>query len=256
MKFLSGKKILITGLLNNYSIAFGIAQSMFQHGAELAFTYSDIRLKKKVKLLAKSFNSKICLFCDVNYDLNIVKLFLKLSQYWKKFDGFVHCLAFASRSQFKGDYLQVISKEDFEITHNITSYSFVAMARESLKMLNKNSALITLSYLGAVRVIPYYNIMGVAKASLESNVRYVACSLGKYDIRVNAISSGPIRTVSSSVIKNFHQLLKKYKKNSPIKRDISIHDIGNTASFLCSNLSIGITGQIIYVDNGFNITAI
>ncbi|CAL4321655.1 Enoyl-[acyl-carrier-protein] reductase [NADH] FabI [Buchnera aphidicola (Eriosoma lanigerum)] len=256
MKLLAGKKILITGVSNKFSIAFGIAESMYQHGAELAFTYFNERLKKRIQSFAKFFNSHICLPCDVTHDSNITKLFLQLSKYWKTFDGFVHCIAFAKSEQFKDDYLKSISKDDFQEVHNIASYSFVSMAQKSKNMLNKNASLLTLSYLGALRVVPYYNIMGVAKASLESNVRYIAYSMGKQEIRVNAISSGPVKTSSSHVIKNFHQILKKYCKNSPIRQPITIQNIGNTAVFLCSNLSIGITGQIIYVDNGFNITAI
>ncbi|XRX42413.1 MAG: enoyl-ACP reductase FabI [Buchnera aphidicola (Eriosoma harunire)] len=256
MKLLAGKKILITGLSNKFSIAFGIAESMHAHGAELAFTYSDMRLKKRIQNFAESFNSTICLPCDVTHDSNIIKMFLKLSQYWNKFDGFVHCIAFATRSQFKNDYLEVVSKDDFQKAHDITSYSFVALAKKGRKMLNKNSSLLTLSYLGSIRAVPYYNVMGVAKASLEANVRYMACSMGNQYVRVNAISSGPIRTLASSVIKNFNQVIKKYQMNSPIQRSVTIQDIGNTASFLCSDLACGITGQIIYVDNGFSITSI
>lgn len=253
MNFLKGKKILISGMLNKFSISYGIAKKMYKYGAELAFTYQNDKFKKKVLKLAKKFNSKIIIPCDVRLDKNIYKLFKKLSIYWKKFDGLVHSIAFAPSLQLKGDYLDCITKESFKITHDITSYSFVAMIKACKHMLNINSSILTISFIGSKKFIPNYNIMGLAKASLEANVRYIAQSVGKNNIRVNAISSGPIKTISSLSIKNFKNFLNFYKNNNILRKKITIYDIGNVASFLCSNLSSGITGQIIFVDGGWNI---
>lgn len=254
-EMLKGKKILITGISNKFSIAFGIAKVMYSHGAELAFTCRDYRSKKRILSFSSELGSNIVIPCNVVSDKNIKNLFFKLSDIWKKFDGFVHSIAFASTCNLSGNYIDTITKSIFQKSHNISSYSFVAMTRECKKMLNKNSSLVTLSYLGSQRVVPYYNVMGLAKASLESNVRYMANTLGPDNIRVNAISSGPIKTVSSFGIKKFKKIFKMYSSMAPIRRSITSQDIGNTASFLCSDLSSGITGQTIYVDGGFNITS-
>ncbi|CAL4042918.1 Enoyl-[acyl-carrier-protein] reductase [NADH] FabI [Buchnera aphidicola (Pemphigus populi)] len=252
---LKGKKILITGISNKFSIAFGIAKVMYAHGAELAFTCRDNQSKKKILSFASELGSNIVVICNVTKDKNIKNLFAQLFNIWGTFDGFVHSIAFASKINLSGNYVNTITKSIFETAHNISSYSFVAMARECKDILNKNSSLVTLSYLGSQRVVPYYNVMGLAKASLESNMRYMANALGSNDIRVNAISSAPIKTVSACGIKKFKKILNIYPSMAPIRKPITSKDIGNTASFLCSDLSRGITGQIIYVDGGFNITS-
>ncbi|WP_367670560.1 enoyl-ACP reductase [Sodalis-like secondary symbiont of Drepanosiphum platanoidis] len=256
MGFLKNKKILITGISSKKSISYGIAKCMNREGAELAFTYQNKKLKDRVKKIVKKFNSNIILPCDVKEDYQIKYLFKKLSKIWKNFDGFVHSIAYASKEQLKGDYIENINRKDFLLSHEISSYSFVSLAKESKKMLNKNSSIITITYLGAERVVQNYNIMGIAKASLEANTKYMANSLGSKFIRVNAISSGPIYTLASSGIKDFKKMLKKNVLKSPIKKNITIKNIGNVASFLISNLSSGITGEIIHVDGGFNILAI
>ncbi|CAL4321049.1 Enoyl-[acyl-carrier-protein] reductase [NADH] FabI [Buchnera aphidicola (Thelaxes suberi)] len=250
---LSGKKILIIGVTNTNSIAFGIAKSMHQHKATLAFSYQYKKLKKRIINLAKKLDSKIVIECNLNKKKNIKLLFQQLKSYWNHFDGIVHSVAFAPITSFKKDYINSITKKSFLITHEITSYTFVALAKYSQHMLKEGSSLLTLSFLGSQRAIPYYNVMGVAKASLESNIRYMAYSLGQKKIRVNGISAPPIRTVSSVSINNFTKLMDQYENNKPLKNELNIYDIGNVASFLCSDLSNGISGQIIYVDAGYSI---
>ncbi|MXP50951.1 SDR family oxidoreductase [Pantoea sp. SoEX] len=255
MGFLNGKRILISGIISKLSIAYGIAQAMYKQNAELAFTYQDDRSKYRIEEFAKNFNTKIILPCDVSDDKNIKLLFISLSKHWKNFDGLVHSIGFAPTNQLSGNYIDTVNYEGFKIAHKISSYSFVSMVKECRMMLNPNAALLTLSYLGSKRAIVNYNIMGPAKASLEANVRYIANALGpEGEIRVNAISAGPVRTLASSGIKNFRKILEYYKKVSPIRRTVTIEEIGNTAAFLCSDLASGITGQIIYVDGGFNIS--
>ena len=256
MTFLSGKHILITGISNKFSIAYGIAQAMHKYGANLAFTYQYDKLKDRITNFAEKFNSNIVLKCDVTEDFSIKSLFTKLSKKWSKFDGFVHSISFVNSDQLDGDYVNLVTRESFKIAHDINSYSFVAMAKFCRNMLNHKSALLTISYLGAERAIPNYNIMGLAKASLEANVRYMANSLGPEKIRVNAISSAPIKTIAASRIKGFSKILLHTASVNPIRSAISIEDIGNVASFLCSNLSSGITGEIIHVDGGFSISAL
>lgn len=254
MGFLTGKRILITGIASNLSIAYGISQVMHREGAELAFTYQNDKFKSRVIEIAKKFNSTIAIPCDVSEDNSIEQLFTDLSKIWKKFDGFVHSIAFAPRDQLNGDYINNVTRKGFLIAHDISSYSFVALAKFSRTMLNKNSSLVTLTYLGAERVIPNYNVMGPAKASLEANMRYMANTMGKQNIRVNAISAGPVRTLAASGIRDFKKMLSYCELTSPIHQSITIEDIGNTVAFLCSDLSSCITGEVIHVDNGFNIT--
>lgn len=256
MAFLNKKRILVTGIANNRSIAYGIAKVLYREGADLAFTYHTNKLQSRVHAISKQLtidNNVIVFPCDVSDDLSIEQLFIELKKKWDKFDGFVHSIAFAPSDQLKGDYVSNITRSGFEIAHTISSYSFVAMAKACKNMLNKNASLLTLTYLGSTRVIPNYNIMGLAKASLETNVRYMANSMGEYGIRVNAISSGPVRTLASSGILNFKKMLSHYQQQSPIRRNITTEEIGNVAAFLCSDLSSGITGEIIHVDGGFNI---
>ncbi|QCI26739.1 enoyl-ACP reductase [Buchnera aphidicola (Thelaxes californica)] len=250
---LSKKKILITGITNKNSIAFGIATSMYQNKAQLAFSYQNEKIKNRMINFAKKFQSNIVIQCDFKKKKNIVNLFKQLKNYWKNFDGFVHSVAFTDDLSLQKDYLASLTKKNFLYTHNITSYTFSALAKYSQHMLNSNSSLLTLSFLGSQRVIPYYNVMGVAKASLEANIRYMAYSLGTKQIRVNGISAPPIKTIASKSIKHFYKIFQNYNDNKPLKRTVSIYDIGNVASFLCSDLSSSISGQIIYTDSGYNI---
>ncbi|HQT25770.1 MAG TPA: enoyl-ACP reductase FabI [Burkholderiales bacterium] len=256
MGFLEGKRILVTGLLSNRSIAYGIAKSCREQGAELAFTYQNERFLERAQKLAAEFDSKLVLPCDVSSDQEITALFSELGKHWSGFDGLVHSIAFAPREALAGDFLDGMSREAFRIAHDISSYSFAALAKAALPLLKENGALLTLSYLGAERTVPNYNIMGLAKASLEANVRYLAQSLGRKGIRVNAVSAGPIRTLAASGIEGFGKILDFVEKNAPLKRNVTIEEVGNASAFLLSDLSSGITGEITYVDGGFNTTAL
>ena len=252
---LKDKKILISGLANKYSIAAGIAFAMHREGAELAFTYQNERLLKNLKPIAEACSSNILIECDVSSDESITKSFSKLKEKWPKFDGFVHSIGYAPADQLEGNFVDVTSREGFKVAHDISSYSFTAMARESKPMLNENSALLTLTYLGSVQTMPNYNVMGLAKASLEANTRFLAASLGKDNIRVNAISAGPIKTLAASGVKNFRKMLSQHSTRAPLGRTVTAEEVGNVAAFLCSNHASGITGEITYVDAGFNIAA-
>ena len=252
---LKDKKILISGLANKYSIAAGIANAMSREGAELAFTYQSDRLLKNLKPIADSCNSDILIECDVSDDDSIATTFKELSKKWKKFDGFVHSIGFAPADQLEGDFLEASSREGFKIAHDISSYSFTAMAKEAKSLLNENSALLTLTYLGSTQTMPNYNVMGLAKASLEANTRFLAASLGKDNIRVNAISAGPIKTLAASGVKNFRKMLSQHSERAPLGRTVTAEEVGNVAAFLCSNYASGITGEITYVDAGFNTAA-
>ncbi|MBV8665434.1 MAG: enoyl-ACP reductase FabI [Burkholderiaceae bacterium] len=252
MAFLQGKKILITGVLSNRSIAYGIAQACHREGAELAFTYVGERFKERITEFAAEFNSSLIFDCDVGSDEQIAALFADLGKSWSSFDGFVHAIGFAPREAIAGDFLDGLTRENYRIAHDISAYSFPAMAKAALPMLNPNSSLLTLSYLGAVRSLPNYNTMGLAKASLEASVRYLAESLGQKGIRVNGISAGPIKTLAASGIKDFSKMLNFVKTHAPLRRNVTIEDVGNTAAFLLSDLSGGITAEITYVDGGFS----
>jgi enoyl-[acyl-carrier protein] reductase I len=252
MAYLSGKRILITGLLSNRSIAYGIAKACHREGAELAFTYVGERFKDRITEFAKEFNSSLIFDCDVGSDEQIHALFEELGKSWPQFDGFVHSIGFAPREAIAGDFLEGLSREAFKIAHDISAYSFPAMAKEALPMLSPNAALLTLTYLGSMRNVPNYNTMGLAKASLEASVRYLAGSLGPKGIRVNGISAGPIKTLAASGIKGFGKILDAVEKTAPLRRNVTVEDVGNAASFLLSDLASGITAEIIYVDNGFS----
>ena len=252
MAFLQGKKLLITGVLSNRSIAYGIAQACHREGAELAFTYVGERFKDRITEFAKEFGSELVFDCDVSSDEQIEALFADLGKTWPKFDGFVHAIGFAPREAIAGDFLDGLSRENFRIAHDISAYSFPAMAKAALPMLTPGSALLTLSYLGAMRALPNYNTMGLAKASLEASVRYLAESLGKHGVRVNGISAGPIKTLAASGIKDFGKILNFVKENAPLRRNVTTEDVGNASAFLLSNLAAGITGEITYVDGGFS----
>ena len=253
--FLKNKKILITGLANKYSIASGIAAAMHREGAELAFTYQNERLLKNLKPLAEEYQSNILIECDVANDNSINDAFKRLYEEWSTFDGIVHSIGFAPSDQLEGNFVDVTTREGFQIAHDISSYSFTALAKAAKPMLNKNSALLTLTYLGAVQTMPNYNVMGLAKASLEANTRFLAASLGRDNIRVNAISAGPIKTLAASGVKNFKKMLGQHSSRAPLGRTVTAEEVGNTAAFLCSDLASGITGEITYVDAGFNIAA-
>ncbi len=256
MGFLAGKKILITGLISNRSIAYGIAGACKREGAELAFTYQGDRAKDRVIEFAREFGSDIALPCDVSSDEEIEAVFAELARKWDGLDGLVHSVAFVPKQALAGDYLDAVTRENFRIAHDISSYSFAALAKAALPMMEgRNAALLTLSYLGAVRSVPNYNVMGLAKASLESGVYYMAQSLGPRGIRVNAVSAGPIRTLAASGIANFNDKLDIVAKNAPLRRNVTIEEVGNAAAFLLSDLASGITGEITYVDAGFNTTA-
>jgi enoyl-[acyl-carrier protein] reductase I len=253
--FLTGKKLLITGVLSNRSIAYGIAKACHAQGAELAFSYVGERFKDRITEFAADFGSSLIFDCDVGDDAQIDKLFSDLSKTWPTFDGFVHSIGFAPREAIAGDFLEGLTREGFKIAHDISAYSFPAMAKAALPYLNPKSALLTLTYLGALRTIPNYNTMGLAKASLEASVRYLAESLGPKNMRVNGISAGPIKTLAASGIKDFGKLLGMVAAASPLRRNVTIEDVGNVAAFLLSDLASGVTAEITYVDGGFSHTA-
>ena len=256
MGFLAGKRALIVGLLSNRSIAYGIAEAMKREGAELAFTYQTEKFEDRVTKLAADFDSSIVLPCDVSSDEQIDGLFASLKQHWDGMDIVVNSVAFVPKEALAGDYLDAVTREYFRIAHDVSSYSFAALAKASLPMMQgRNGSMLTISYLGAERTLPNYNVMGVAKASLEANVRYMAQSLGPKGIRVNAVSAGPIRTLAASGISGFDKILGFNEKHAPLRRNVTIEEVGNTAAFLCSDLASGITGELTYVDGGMNITA-
>jgi enoyl-[acyl-carrier protein] reductase I len=252
MGFLAGKRFLITGVLNHRSIAYGIAKACHREGAELAFSYVGERFKDRITEVAAEFGSSLVFDCDVASDEQIDAMFTGLGQAWGQFDGFVHSIGFAPREAIAGDFLDGLSRESFRIAHDISAYSFPAMAKAALPHLRPGGALLTLSYLGAVRYVPNYNTMALAKASLESSVRYLAQSLGARGVRVNGISAGPIKTLAASGIKDFSKLLAEFSATAPIRRAVTIEDVGNSAAFLLSDLSAGISAEIIYVDGGYS----
>lgn len=255
MGLLSGKRALIVGVASKLSIAAGIAEAFHQEGAELAFTYQNEKLKGRVEGFAKDWGSELTFPCDVASDEEIENVFTELSKHWDGIDIIVHAVGFAPGHELNGNYVDVTTREGFKIAHDISSYSFVALAKAAKPMLRENGALLTLSYLGAEKVLPNYNVMGLAKASLEANVRYMAVSLGGMGVRVNGISAGPIRTLAASGIKSFRKMLAENEKRAPLGRNITIEDVGKSATFLCSDMASGVTGEILYVDGGFNITA-
>ena len=257
MGFLENKKILIAGVASDRSIAAGTAKAMASQGAELAFTYQTDKLKGRVEKIAEECGSSIVIPCDVSEDGQIEEAFAELGKTWDGLDGIVHSIAFAPRDELKGFFLDATTRDGFNTAHEISSYSFTAMARAGREMMQgRNAALITMSYIGAVRSMPGYNVMGLAKASLEANVRYLAQSLGPEGIRVNAISAGPIKTLAASGISGFKKMLDFYDRTAPLGRSVTIEEVGNAAAFLCSDLASGITGEITYVDGGFSTVGI
>jgi enoyl-[acyl-carrier protein] reductase I len=252
MGFLAGKRFLITGVLNNRSIAYGIARACHREGAELAFSYVGERFRERIIDFAAEFGSKLIFDCDVSNDEQIATTFKQLGEVWPEFDGFVHSIGFAPREAIAGDFLDGMTRENFRIAHDISAYSFPAMAKAALPHLRPGAALLTLTYLGAVRFVPNYNTMGLAKASLEASVRYLAQSLGARGIRVNGISAGPIKTLAATGIKDFGKLQAQFAASAPIRRNVTIDDVGNAAAFLLSDLAAGISAEITYVDGGFS----
>ena len=252
MGFLQGKRILITGVLSNRSIAYGIAQACHREGAELAFTYVGERFKDRITEFANEFGSNLVYECDVSDDAQIDAVFSQLRQVWPQLDGLVHAISFAPKEAIAGDFLEGLSREAFKTAHDISAYSFPALAKAAQPMLSERSALLTLTYLGAAKVVPNYNTMGLAKASLEASVRYLAGSMGPKGVRVNGISAGPIRTLAAKGIKGFDKILSEVEATAPIRRNVTIEDVGNAAAFLLSDLASGITGEITYVDGGFS----
>jgi enoyl-[acyl-carrier protein] reductase I len=254
MGFLQNKRILIVGIASNRSIAWGVAEAMHREGAELALTYQTDKLKKRVDDAAEKFAADIVMPLDVTNDQQIAELFGSLEKEWGHVDAIVHAVGFAPRDHLEGGFLDNLTREGFAMAHDISAYSFAALAKAGRPLMqNRNASLVTMSYLGAVRTVPNYNVMGAAKASLEASVRYLAESLGPEGIRVNAISAGPIRTLAASGIKNFKGMLDEVEKRNPLRRNVTIEEVGNTTAFICSDLASGITGDVIYVDSGYHI---
>lgn len=256
MGFMTGKRVLIVGVASKLSIAYGIAQAMHREGAELAFTYQNEKLKPRVEEFAQSFGSTLTFPCDVGNDSEIENLFSALATHWDGLDVLVHSVGYAPGHELEGNYVDVTTREGFRIAHDISSYSFGALAKAGKKLMEgRGGSLLTLTYQGSERVVPNYNVMGLAKASLEANVRYLAASLGPIGIRVNGISAGPIRTLAASGIKDFRKMLNYNEAATPLRRNVTIEEVGNAAAFLCSDLASGISGEILYVDGGFNTVA-
>ncbi|KTD22625.1 enoyl-ACP reductase FabI [Legionella londiniensis] len=253
MGFLSGKKALIVGLASNRSIAYGIAQAFHQQGAELAFTYQNEKLQERVQNMAAEFNSTLTYPCDVASDEDIQAVFSELQKEWKQLDILVHSVAYAPADQISGDFIEHANREGFRIAHDISAYSLVGLAKAALPMMqDTQGSILTLSYYGAEKAVPNYNVMGIAKASLEAAVRYLASSLGPRGIRVNAISAGPIKTLAASGIKDFRKIQSAYGEITPLRRNITKEEVGNAAAFLCSDLASGITGEVVHVDAGYH----
>ncbi len=254
MGFLEGKRALIVGVASNRSIAWGIAEAMHEQGAELAFTYQNDKLLSRVQKIADQTGSGIVIPCDVASDEEIDNVFVELARHWDKFDILVHSVGFAPRDQLAGDYLDCVTREGFQVAHDISSYSFAGLAKAALPMMEgRDGAMLTLTYLGSLRALQAYNVMGLAKASLEANTRYMASSLGPKGIRVNAISAGPIKTLAASGVGPLRKMLHQVEETAPLRRNITPREVGNVAAFLCSDLASGVTGEITYVDSGYNI---
>ena len=254
MGFLDGKRALIVGVASQRSIAWGIAEAMHEQGAELAYTYQNDKLKARVDKIAEQTGSNIVIPCDVATDADIEDAFAALKKHWDHFDILVHSVGFAPRDQLEGEYIDVVNREGFLTAHDISAYSFAALAKASLPMMEgRDGSMLTLTYLGSERVLKGYNVMGLAKASLEANVRYMAANLGPRGIRVNGISAGPIKTLAAAGIAHFRKMLHHVEENAPLRRTITPKEVGNVAAFLCSDLASGVTGEITFVDSGYNI---
>jgi len=255
MGFLQGRRILVTGMLSNRSIAYGIAKACRREGAELAFTYQGEGVRERVAELAREFGADRVLPCDVADDAQIEALFAELGRSWDGLDGVVHAIAFAPREALKGPFHESVSREAFRVAHDVSSYSLAALAKAAMPMMQgRRGAIVTLTYLGAARSIPNYNVMGLAKASLEAGVRYLAASMGPLGVRVNAISAGPIKTLAAAGIGGFSKILHFVERNAPLRRGVTAEEVGNACAFLLSDLASGITGETLYVDAGFSTT--
>jgi enoyl-[acyl-carrier protein] reductase I len=256
MGFMQGKKVLIVGVASNRSIAWGVAQAMYREGAEIALTYQNDKLQSRVEKLAPEVGCNLVLPCDVSTDEEIQRTFDELGRHWGGLDVLVHSVAFSPKEELDGRFVDATTRDGFRIAHEISSYSLTAMTRMALPLMQgrANASVLTMTYLGAVRSVPHYNVMGLAKASLEANVRYLATDLGPQGIRVNAVSAGPIKTLAAKGIGDFNLLLDYSEQNSPLRRNVTIEEVGNAGAFLCSNLASGMTGEIMYVDGGYNIT--
>jgi len=254
MGFLAGKRALIVGVASPRSIAWGIAEAMREQGAELAYTYQNEKLLSRVEKIAAETDSNIVIPCDVASDEDIDNVYVELKKHWDSYDILVHSVGFAPREQLEGDYMDVITREGFRIAHDISSYSFAALAKAGLPMMEgRDGAMLTLTYMGSVRAMPSYNVMGLAKASLEANMRYMAQSLGPRGIRVNAISAGPIKTLAAAGISDFRKMMSHVEGTAPLRRSITPREVGDVAAFLCSDLASGVTGETTFVDAGYNI---
>ena len=254
MGFLTNKKALITGLISNRSIAYGIAEALHREGAELAFTYQTEKFKDRVSDMAANWNSNLVFPCDVTDDAQIDSVFSELDKVWEGLDIIIHSIAYAPADQLTGEYHSSVTREGFRIAHDISSYSLAALAKAGEKMMEgRDASIVAMTYLGGERAVHNYNTMGIAKASLEANVKYLAYSMGPKGVRVNAISAGPIRTLAASGIKDFRKMLDYNEKVTPLRKNITTADVGNAAAFLCSDLSLGITGEILHVDSGYHI---
>jgi enoyl-[acyl-carrier protein] reductase I len=253
MGFMQGRRALVVGVASSRSIAWGIAQAMAREGAELAYTYQNEKLRDRVTEAASTTSSDIVLPMDVADDEQIARAIADLRGHWTTLDVVIHSVAFAPREQLAGSYVDTVTREGFRIAQDISSYSFVALAKATRPMLSTSAALLTLSYLGALRTLPSYNVMGPAKASLEANVRFMAADLGEQGVRVNAISAGPIKTLAAAGIGGIRAMLQYTERSAPLKRNVTIEEVGNAAAFLCSDLASGITGHVLYVDAGANI---
>ncbi|MEE4184904.1 MAG: enoyl-ACP reductase [Gammaproteobacteria bacterium] len=252
MGFLNGKRALIVGVASKRSIAWGVAVAMHREGAELAFTYQNDKLKARVTQFAAELGSDIALPLDVSHDAEIEAVFRDLGTAWDQFDCIVHCVGYAPRECLAGTFIESVTRDGFRIAQDISAYSFPALAKQALPMLRERGALLTMTYLGAERSIPNYNVMGPAKAALESSVRFMAADLGPRNIRVNGISAGPIKTLAASGVGNFRKLMQHSAAATPLKRNVTIEDVGNASAFLCSDLAAGITGEILHVDAGYS----
>lgn len=254
MGFLEGKRALIVGVASPRSIAWGIAEAMREQGAELAYTYQTDKLKSRVEKIAEATGSNIVIPCDVASDEEIENVFSELAKHWDGFDILVHSVGFAPREQLNGDYIDAVTREGFQIAHDISSYSFAALAKAALPLMEgRDGSMLTLTYVGSEKVLQGYNVMGLAKASLEANMRYLAANLGPKGIRVNAISAGPVKTLAAAGIADFRKMLKHVAEAAPMRRTITPKEVGNVAAFLCSDLASGVTGEITFVDSGYNI---
>lgn len=254
MGFLQNKRALIVGVASNRSIAYGVAAAMHREGAQLAFTYQGDKLKDRVTGFAEELGSDIVLPLDVSSDEQIDAVFEQLGKRWDGLDCLIHSVGFAPRDQLEGTYVEAVTREGFRIAHDISAYSLAGLAKAGHGMMQgRNGSIVTMSYLGAVRTVPNYNVMGIAKASLEANVRYLADSLGPEGIRVNAVSAGPIRTLAASGISGFRGMLAEAEQKTPLRRNVTIDEVGNATAFLCSDLASGITGDVLYVDSGYHI---